>query len=128
MLRFSEIILMTPEEIRNIRRYTVILQSSVIRITIDRSQLPNHKVVASTVVINKDTQLPVPQFKTIFIINNVPKPASNKITTVFTPTPNKLVNITVKAVLPIPGFVKIKTVILSVQKSEQITKVVMITE
>ena len=117
LVLFAEIIYHTTEERKKIPLYTKLLSVSHIKITVNREEFPNKKLVAKTTVINKFTEQPIPQFKITWIVNGKPEGHTPELTKVFPEIP-KVLNVTVVASLPIPEFQSVSTQIFFPQTGE----------
>ena len=113
----AEIIYYTPKEIRLIKKYTRIITPASIKTIVDQQQFPKKKLVATTQVVNRNTQQPMPQFKITWIVNNKPQGHKPELT-VDLPKLPKVLNVTVVASLPMPEFSRVSTQIFYPQSGE----------
>ena len=99
------------------KKYTRLITPASIKTTVDQQQFPNKKLVATTQVINQNTQQPMPQFKITWIVNGKPHGHKPDLT-VDLPKLPKILNVTVVASLPMPEFSRVSTQIYYPQSGE----------
>lgn len=114
---FAEIIYYTPEEMKNVKKYTRLITVAHIKTVVDQQQFPKKRLVATTQVVNRETQQPIPLFKVTWIVNNK-RFGNQPELTINLPKLPKVMNVTVVASLPLPEFHRVSTQIFYPRSSE----------
>lgn len=100
---FAELVYYTKKEMVLMQKYYRMITEAVINIKVIQEKFPDKKLIATTSVVNKNTQQPMPLFKVTWIINNEPKGQQPSLNMDFPQLP-KVLNVTVLATLPIKRF------------------------
>ena len=105
-------------ERKKIPIYTKLLTVAHVKITVNKQEFPNKKLVATTKVINRFTAQPMPEFKVTWIVNGKPQGHKPELTKSLPELP-KVMNVTVVASLPMPEFRHVTTQIFYPRTSKR---------